>query len=167
MSLRNAESDISDYTMSPEGRNLYIYPCENLSIKSLRLKESQWKWPFTLVSTDSWLCVYILQRWMACSFNIPTRHVSTSWLLLQSCFNTDKLLLRGRRESNALSISFISVLRSTGPPDGTVRNKKVYEVVTFSPLFKCLDILWVSHLPVEAVLRTLYTLTAKLIEGTL
>lgn len=112
-------------------------------------------------------CVYILQRWMACSFNIPTRHGSTRWLLLQSCFNTDKLLLRGGGESNALSISFISVLRSTGPPDETVRIKKVYEVVTFSPLFKCLDILWVSHLPVEAVLRTLYTLTAKLIEGTL
>lgn len=94
------------------------------------------------------LCVYILQRWMACSFNIPTRHGSTSWLLLQSCSNRDKLLLRGGGDSNALSISFISALRSTGPPDETVRIKNVYEVVTFSPLFKCLDILWVSRLPV-------------------
>jgi len=58
MFLRNVESDVSDYTMSPEGRNLYIHRRENLSIKSLCLKESQWKWPFTLVSTDSWLCVH-------------------------------------------------------------------------------------------------------------
>ena len=41
MSLRNVESDISDYTMSPESRNRYIHLRENLSIKSLRLKESQ------------------------------------------------------------------------------------------------------------------------------
>ena len=103
--------------------------------------------PSYLPTRDS-VCTFSRDEWSVVSTFPRARHGSTSWLLLRSCFNTDKLLLRGGRESNALSISLISVLRSTGPPDETVRIKKVYEVVTFSPLFKCLDILWVSHLPV-------------------